>query len=180
MFFPVPQCLFNCQSSLLIVWLKMWKFKSFCLDYWHVLCLHPHNNFYKRYVKKANLILFCFLSFVCILFCMCHRSHWHINVFSNRLNQLDEAAARGTHSLRVNTDYRWYFVGLLCCYSREVEQTVRSFDCKPPVFLQRPTVMSRAWNKGILGSGSLDDFSVLWKYFTFLFFWNSFISINKM
>ncbi|XP_024148496.1 IQ motif and SEC7 domain-containing protein 1 isoform X4 [Oryzias melastigma] len=25
----------------------MWKFKSFCLDYWHVLCLHPHNNFYK-------------------------------------------------------------------------------------------------------------------------------------
>lgn len=28
----------------------MWKFKAFCLDYWHVLCLHPHNNFYKRYV----------------------------------------------------------------------------------------------------------------------------------
>uniref|UniRef100_A0A673CK05 IQ motif and Sec7 domain ArfGEF 1 n=1 Tax=Sphaeramia orbicularis TaxID=375764 RepID=A0A673CK05_9TELE len=25
----------------------MWKFKAFCLDYWHVLCLHPHNNFYK-------------------------------------------------------------------------------------------------------------------------------------
>ncbi|XP_056278194.1 IQ motif and SEC7 domain-containing protein 1-like isoform X4 [Pseudoliparis swirei] len=25
----------------------MWKFKAFCLDYWHVLCLHPHSNFYK-------------------------------------------------------------------------------------------------------------------------------------
>ncbi|CAB1427988.1 unnamed protein product [Pleuronectes platessa] len=29
----------------------MWKFKAFCLDYWHVLCLHPHNNFYKRTEK---------------------------------------------------------------------------------------------------------------------------------
>lgn len=31
----------------------MWKFKAFCLDYWHVLCLHPHNNFYKRYVSTC-------------------------------------------------------------------------------------------------------------------------------
>lgn len=33
----------------------MWKFKAFCLDYWHVLCLHPHNNFYKRYVCVFTL-----------------------------------------------------------------------------------------------------------------------------
>lgn len=30
----------------------MWKFKAFCLDYWHVLCLQPHGNFYKRYVVR--------------------------------------------------------------------------------------------------------------------------------
>lgn len=40
-------------AAILPCWLselRMWKFKAFCLDYWHVLCLHPHNNFYKRYV----------------------------------------------------------------------------------------------------------------------------------
>lgn len=40
-------------SAVLSCWsydARMWKFKAFCLDYWHVLCLHPHNNFYKRYV----------------------------------------------------------------------------------------------------------------------------------
>ncbi|TNN49810.1 hypothetical protein EYF80_039964 [Liparis tanakae] len=33
----------------------MWKFKAFCLDYWHVLCLHPHSNFYKSFRSSRNI-----------------------------------------------------------------------------------------------------------------------------
>lgn len=49
--------------------LRMWKFKAFCLDYWHVLCLHPHNNFYKRYVgKRLHITVMFSLHYYCLYF----------------------------------------------------------------------------------------------------------------
>lgn len=124
----------------------MWKFKSFCLDYWHVLCLHPHNNFYKRYVKKSLLIFTFGLRVSC-----CHSFCWlswsaskerHINVFLNRLKRLAEHSftmklLQRELIVRVDAGYSWGFIGLLCrvnwcCHRREVLETVKE-----------------AWSKGI-------------------------------